>query len=63
MSKFKSIILGFCKCKRCGKERFIWNSYFICKNCGSKEYEWSGIKRNGFLFDDIDVGENNNEEC
>lgn len=41
MSKYKSIILGFCKCKRCGKERFVWNSYFICNNCGFKEYEKS----------------------
>lgn len=38
----ESIILGFCKCKRCGTERFVWNSYFICRNCGSKEYEKSG---------------------
>lgn len=40
----KSIVLGFCKCKKCGAERFVWNSYYICKECNSREYEKSGIK-------------------
>lgn len=57
----KSIVLGFCKCKKCGKDQFIWNSYFICRECGCKEYENSGIK-NGFLFDDLSGGDENNVE-
>lgn len=44
MSKYKSIILGYCKCKKCGKEKFVWNSYFICDQCHSRDYELSGIK-------------------
>lgn len=50
----KSIILGFCKCKKCGKDQYIWNSYFICRECGGREYEASGINKNGFLFDDME---------
>lgn len=34
-----SLVLGFCKCKNCGKEFFCWNTYFKCKECGGYEYE------------------------
>lgn len=43
-NKPKSIVLGFCRCKKCGKEYFVWNSYFICKYCGGKEYEDDSLK-------------------
>lgn len=36
--KHKSIVLGFCKCKHCGYEKFYWNTFFVCEKCGCKEY-------------------------
>lgn len=56
MSKFESIVLGFCKCKRCGRERFVWNSYFACDNCGGNEYEKSKVEV------EENENENGNEE-
>ena len=35
----ESLVLGFCKCKNCGFEKFYWNTYFKCAECGSNEYE------------------------
>ena len=43
-NKNSSLILGFCKCKECGAEYFVWNSYFCCKYCGSKKYENTSLK-------------------
>ena len=36
----ESLIIGFCKCARCGwsSGNFNWHTYFKCENCGCKQY-------------------------
>lgn len=44
--KYKSLIIGFCKCANCGWSdgKFNWHTYFKCPECGSKEYIHCGLK-------------------
>lgn len=36
----KSLIIGFCTCKKCGwtNNKFNWHTFFKCPECGSYEY-------------------------
>lgn len=55
---YKSLVVGFCRCKNCGAEKFCWNTYFKCKECGSNEYETTGEKdiwKKRFGTDDPDL--------
>lgn len=54
-----SLILGFCKCNKCGFEKYYWNTYFVCQECGAKgegSYEKTGyseeLRKQDFGSDD-----------
>ena len=58
----ESLILGFCECDNCGKEYFVWNTFFRCKKCGSrkfhntslpKEMRWDDDRETAVVFNDI----------
>lgn len=47
MKSKPSLVLGFCKCKNCGFEKYYWNTYFVCAECGAKgekSYERTGYR-------------------
>ena len=35
-----SLVIGFCKCKKCGwtDGKFNWHTYFVCPECKCREY-------------------------
>lgn len=36
----KSLVIGFCKCKKCGwtDNKYNWHTFFRCPECGCREY-------------------------
>lgn len=32
------LVLGFCRCVKCGFQKFYFNTNFICANCGNRTY-------------------------
>ncbi len=38
--KVKSLVIGFCRCARCGFDngKFNWHTYYKCEQCGCRKY-------------------------
>ena len=36
--RYKSLVIGFCRCANCGWTEFNWHTYFKCPNCGGTKY-------------------------